>query len=235
MKLADPRTIQSNINAQRKTDIDQGIALARRVDSLREQIVNEENRVRLFKESTIKIVQSEIDAKIKERDTLLADIKSSQKIHDHLQKLLDKEWGKVEVEKSQLEFLQRRRDGLQMEAENSITEVAIQLKEIETEKQRQIETRKQLEMQAEESNNTLLEAQKRLSEAHEEERRVSAVIEHKKQQIAETEEVLRSTVNNITTRERELEVEWEDIHREKAKLADQRATLERAIARVNKL
>jgi hypothetical protein len=234
MKLLDPRTIQSNLNSQRKSDIDQGLTLARKVDTLRETLSVEEAKITAFRDATIKEVQKQIDAKIKERDVLAQEIEDAQKVHDHLSLLLDKEWGEVDVEKEQLSFLQKRIDGLQKEAETKIAEVEKQLKEIEVEKQRQQFMREQIEKQAEQSSNILTEAQDRFAKAIDEESRVAITVRKKTRKLDEREAILQATVNDIALREQRIKEDEQYIINEKIKIADQRATLGRAMARLQK-
>jgi hypothetical protein len=234
MKLLDPRTIQSNITAQRKTDIDQGLQLARKVDTLRETFSQEEAKLTAFRDFTVKEVQKQIDAKIKERDILVQEIISSQKVHDHLSKLLDEEWGEVDIEKEQLGFLQKRIDKLSEELETKIRENDERLKQIAIEEERQRNTKLQIEKQAEQSSNILIEAQNRFTDALDEEKRVSIKLRKMADKNDKERAILQATVNDIAKRERELEAEYKFINEEKIRIADQRATLERAIARIKK-
>lgn len=67
-KLLDKRIISAELATQKKQQIDTGIALAKKVDSVRETLAEEEKRLELFRINTIKQVQQEIDIKINERE-----------------------------------------------------------------------------------------------------------------------------------------------------------------------
>lgn len=232
MKLADPRTIQSNINAQRKIDIDQGITLARKVDTLREQIANEENRLNLIRDGMTKEVNAQIQTLITDKTVLEEDIERLNITRALLLKPLDDEWELVKEEKEHIEIARDEIDMFRSEVEKQLKETKLKLKKISIEESRQADTRTQIQEQAKQSSEALVEARKRLTEALMEEKRVSIVSKKKMQEIEEKEAVLQATINDVSIREREIEAEWKDIHREKIVLTDQRATLERAIARL---
>ena len=70
MKLLPKQKINAEVATQRKNQIDQGLALAKKVDALRETFQEEESRVEIFRSETMKKVQAEIDALIAEKNSL---------------------------------------------------------------------------------------------------------------------------------------------------------------------
>lgn len=74
MKLLRKNEINVAKSNERKIEIDTGLALARKVDSLREMVSKEEKNLQMFRDETTKIVQAEIDDLIKERDELRDEI-----------------------------------------------------------------------------------------------------------------------------------------------------------------
>jgi hypothetical protein len=69
-RLLDKKLVNTELASQRKQQIDQGLKLAQKVDVLRETSHLEAANLEKFRVETIKKVQEEIDAKVKERDSL---------------------------------------------------------------------------------------------------------------------------------------------------------------------
>lgn len=89
---------KANAEATRKT-IDEGIKIARRIDSLRETASQEEKSLEDFRVKTVKVIHSEIDSLIHERDALTTEVEELRKAKKEAQKPLDAEWKRVSVEK----------------------------------------------------------------------------------------------------------------------------------------
>lgn len=69
-RLLPKRLINAEVATQKKEQIVQGIAIAKKVDSVREALQTEEKNLETFRAQTIKQVQSEIDTKTIELDML---------------------------------------------------------------------------------------------------------------------------------------------------------------------
>lgn len=80
MKLLSKIEINTLKSVERKKEIDEGVKLAKKVDTLREVASKEESNLRKFRIETLAIIQSEINLKIKERDSLLEEIKKLKNI-----------------------------------------------------------------------------------------------------------------------------------------------------------
>jgi len=94
-KLLDKKTVVATVAQEKKQLIDQGVKLARAVDSLRETKVEEEGNLDKFRTETIKVVQGEIDHFISKREELKKEILTLE-AERTLQKLpLDPEWEKI--------------------------------------------------------------------------------------------------------------------------------------------
>lgn len=234
MKLLDPRTINTNLTSQRKVDIDQGLSLARKIDTLRDTLAEEEKKLIHFREVTVKEVSEQINSKIKERDILEAENEVHRKTRAKLLKPLDEEWMIVKQEKEQIDLEKKKIESNKKQIAIYEQVVDNHLRELSIEYKRQSDTKEQIQKQAEQSSKILLEAQKRLSDALDEEKRVSLNVRNKMRKLSEKEAILLATVNDISLRERKIREEQEEIISENIRLADQRATLERAMARINK-
>lgn len=82
-------------NDERKKEIDSGIALATRIDKLRETSANEEKRLKEWRVESIKIVQKEIDDYITVRDNLKKQTEEAEVYRKKLIEPLNKEWEEI--------------------------------------------------------------------------------------------------------------------------------------------
>lgn len=88
---------------ERKREIDSGIELAKRVDTLRELRVDEEKNLQEWRTRAIQQVQLEIDNLILDRDNLLKQNTEAREERKALLKPLDQEWKEINSEKVKLQ------------------------------------------------------------------------------------------------------------------------------------
>jgi len=103
MKLLQKSTIINQKNAERKKEIDEGLALARRIDALRETSAKEETNLLTYRATALKVVQDEIDNLTIQADELKQQIKRDTEARKELIKPLDKEWEQIYEEKLQID------------------------------------------------------------------------------------------------------------------------------------
>lgn len=106
IRLLDKKSVNVQVAIEKKKQIDSGIKLASKVDAVRETLLEEEERLAKFRSETIARTQVEIDAKIKEKDGILAQIKARKEELLELRKPLDEEWEMVNSGRSELNELQ---------------------------------------------------------------------------------------------------------------------------------
>lgn len=87
-------------NDATKKEIDEGIALATRIDKLRETKVNEEKALISWRHNSIKEIQKEIDEYLQVKNNLEEEIEVGKKYHRKLIEPVEKEWAEVNLEKS---------------------------------------------------------------------------------------------------------------------------------------
>lgn len=111
-RLLDKRTVSAEVATQKAQSIKEGLNLAKKVDVLRETIGEEQEKLEKFRIETTARIQSEIDAKIRERDVILRE---NQKLREERQRIildanidLEKEWRKVEDDKKSNEIWQEK-------------------------------------------------------------------------------------------------------------------------------
>lgn len=119
MKLLPKSQVLSRINAQKKTEIDSGVTIAKKIDVLRETYAHEESNLRLFRENAVKDVTAEIKTLCAERDVLKEQIVSLNQTRTDLIKPLDAEWAIVKEAQAKLiedqEILQGDKKNLKSE------------------------------------------------------------------------------------------------------------------------
>lgn len=69
-KLLDKKTINREVANQTKQQIDTGIQLSKKVDAIRESLGEEQQNLDNFRNTTLPLIQQQIDVKLKERDQI---------------------------------------------------------------------------------------------------------------------------------------------------------------------
>lgn len=231
MKLLEKKTIATQVATQRKNQFDEGILLAQKIDKLRathsslesqhnEYVANLQNQMKE------QLQGLEDGIKAKKRELVL--------IEEDRQKLLEPfntKWDEVNEEQKKLDTLREqlyeKRTFLTLYAQ----ELDAKALSISREESKVEDTKKALKKQVEQVAQTSLEAQKTLLDARTIETDTLARLEAKKKEIKETEETVSIREREVTIREQRLVDEEQIITNTKLQLADQRATLERALAR----
>jgi chromosome segregation ATPase len=99
--LPRKQDVEKAKNDERKKEIDSGIALATRIDKLRETSANEEKRLKEWRSESIRLVQKEIDDYITVRDNLKKQTEEAEVYRKKLLAPLDDEWKEINSIKNQ--------------------------------------------------------------------------------------------------------------------------------------
>lgn len=93
-RLLDKRTVNAEVATQKTQQIKEGLALAKKVDALRETLQEEQGNVDNFRKETLLQIQREIDTKIAERNFLQNSNEILRQEHIKLQAPIDltQEW-----------------------------------------------------------------------------------------------------------------------------------------------
>lgn len=233
MKLQDPLSVRVNVNNQKRLDIDNGLKLARKVDNLRETVLEEENRYNLFKEETIKIIQQDINNKIFEKESLQVEIKKLEEQRKSLMIPLDKEWGNVNSSKQSLQtekdiltsdqkVLNEKIRQVEEDNKNFLSKQKLLDKKIKENQDKLDITNKNLKLSEETLEKSKTESETRLKGCAE-----------KEKQLLDQENILNVYAQTLEIKENKIKEEEQEIINEKIRLADQRGILERAMSRLN--
>jgi hypothetical protein len=234
MRLLAKRDIDLKRAAERKSEIDEGIKLSRRVDSLREIQANEEASLHKFRTDTIAQINTEIVAQTKLRDSLCDEVKHLERRRQEALKPLAAEIAILEHLHEQVANEKQDLDGYKdslASYEEMLTQMGLRAA---TEDMRIRAMKDDAQTLLTQSNDAYDEAREALQEAQ----KVHDSVETLKNN---TVQELRAREADIQSKERDLQIqkEWIDKDRqaieiEKRQLADQRATLERAFKRLKK-
>lgn len=103
MKLLPKQEVNKAKAQERKQEIDTGLALARKVDSLREIKVTEEQNLKKWREESIAAIKYEIGQYCEERENLKKQNYEARKIRQELLKPLNEEWLTINLAKEEIE------------------------------------------------------------------------------------------------------------------------------------
>lgn len=233
MRLLSKNEISHNKALERKSQIDEGLKIARKVDSLRQTLLSEEQRLEIFRKSTVGEIQKQIDALILKRDELAEQVKLLEE--DKKEEFIVKfgiELDKIKAKEKLIE------DGYKT---NLNTEEILKNKEKNLKSQ---EENTQIELNR--VKNLKLRAEEALRLAEDNKRKASKVLENAEKEeskrlleAAERTNYLNIREATIATQEKEIQMkieyiaekELEFIEREKA-LTDKYETLQRTINRI---
>lgn len=85
MLLPSTKDVQKERTEERRNLIDEGIKIARKIDSLRDTLGKEERALKQFRDNSMSIVLKEIRVLQDERDSLKAQVKGLKKLKNTLQ------------------------------------------------------------------------------------------------------------------------------------------------------
>lgn len=233
MKLLDKQTIVTLKSGERKKEIEEGVKLARKVDLLRETSAKEEINLSKFRIEALKKVQSDIDVLINEKNVLQSIVATLQLERKALLIPLDKEWDRVKKEKIEIEERERVVEKVneklkikEIELSNKSTRLQIEESRIIDLKTQGILKLNEIERFNQEASQLLINTQvvynKNLIDCESKQRFLDM----------KTQELMYREID-LDSKQQNTERENEYIAIEKIQLADQRATLERALKRIS--
>jgi len=224
---------KAQANAQKQT-IDEGAKLARRIDSLRQTIADEERSLREFREKTVATIHKEISVLTARRDTITSELRKAERELEIAREPLDSEWDELARTKK--------------EAELTLSRAYEKLKEAEADKEDASKAKKDIRRELERARTKTEEADKKLADAESDSAEskelrdeagrihseaVRFEVETKKKLSAE-ETRLREWTESLLTLEEKINGEKRWLDAEKIRLSDREKTLERAFNRLKK-
>lgn len=232
MKLLDKKTIHSVTAHQRKSQIDEGVMLAKKIDTLRETLSSLEQQHKLFIEG----MQDNLKSSIKELEEEIRDKKSEvQMLEEDRKRLLEPLTDAWNVYKKQNAELETEKEEL-IKKRAYLTAYNQELNErqqkILKEEDRITQVREEIKIQTDKVVESSLLVQKTLVEAKIEAEHILSKSKIKESDVNKKLLDLAIKERDIEIRVSRLEKEEKEIIKTKAQLEDQRQTLERALKRI---
>ncbi len=213
MKLLSKNEINQKKTSERKLEIDEGIKLAKKVDSLRETFTEEQRNLEKFRSGTTKAVYEEIDCLISKKTDLVSEIEVLKENREKLLIPLDEEWSKINEREKEIALLESKVILKKELLDKNLKESDLKLTEIKYSENR-IDF---LESEAEEKSiravQALKEAQKSLQDAEVVKKNIYIHSEKTLAQLMERELA-------VAIRERETEIKSEQIIKDRKALDD---------------
>lgn len=228
MKLQPKRSVAADLATQKKSQIDEGVRLASKIDILRETVVKEEGTLERFRKETTKRVQIEIDALIRDRDSLKSEVIGLNRQKAEALVPLDLEWDRLRQGQIQLfkdkEHLKDISDGLDEEKRC----LAQNKRDMEVETGRITDLKRVASENLVQSEKALESAHKEASRARDRAQTILKSAELREKLVEERETKTEALEASFSGREKKLlKYEQSLIDREKL-LKDNYQTLERA-------
>lgn len=129
MRLLTKKDINQTNAIKRTQEIDEGKKLARRIDALRETLLNEESALEKFRCETIKNIQLEIEQFDQKKTELIKEVEELSIKREELLAPLTSEWGLVNKAKADLEKKEVELTELLIATETLRIDAEVQLKE----------------------------------------------------------------------------------------------------------
>jgi hypothetical protein len=234
MKLLKKSTIQKDIAEQKRQQIDEGLTIARKVDALRLTLANLEGQHAKFIEGMKAELERQTGQLSKDVDNKRQEVAYLEAERLELIKPLTAEW--EEVAKKSAEIEQIKSDLLVVSAETLKKEKVLENKtRLESEALNRIKVRERELIRVYDGVAQNLQDTERIKqETITEKNRWDKYYDIKNAEFAEREKGITSYLFTLDKRKEQIEVEEKEIVNEKLRLKDQRETLERTLARINK-
>jgi hypothetical protein len=222
---------------ERKKEVDEGMKLAKSVDLLRETYAQEQTKLRLFRESTLKVIKDDIDALEVKKNSMAGEIKAleARKIEAEAPIDLVKEWKKVKEDKKEIIIL--KEDIL--ERENRVINKEIQIESIKNEF---FEREEKIKENEQSSKNYLIETTKNYELSEKNKLETLRIKDDTLRSLDEKETDLRRKEQDLSYREHDLVLQKEqviqdkiEIEKEKIHIQSQQQSLKVAWDRIRKL
>lgn len=233
MKLLDRNTLNNQKSLERKREIDEGVKLARKLDTLREEVSKEEVKLKKYLAETSHEVQTQINALVEEKSSLEEEIQTLSEERKILVEPLDNAWKEVKerevkISEKEEELIQKYED-----IKNKEKELRKRKAELDLEEERQQDSQKGIAKLFKEASQETLKARSLVQDATRREKEVD-------RKATETTRILTNREKEIEAREIDLgnlriflEKKDKELQNEDRRLKDLYQTLLRNQKRLN--
>ncbi len=232
MKLSSPLDVRTNINAQKKIDIDQSIKLSNELAGIKKKLYSEKREYELFRTNTIKVIQKQIDNKIIEKEDLIKSIQTIDKKQEKKVKKIADDLLRIKKENTDLIELSNENCKMGNYLIKESKNIKLSKSRIEKETKQVDEARQQLSYDVNNSLNTIEQAKKITTAINKKVEDVDKYYKQKINEIKSKEAVLTSSIEYIEIEKKKISNEYKNIAEEKIRAKDMRETLQRSINRL---
>jgi hypothetical protein len=232
MKLLTKQQVNTEVQTQRKMQIDEGLTLAKKVDALREKLASLETQQKKFFENMDSELHLRFDwlyNQIADKERELKELNERRNKFlenpENVQKMLlsdlkDFEGKKAELAKNQAKLTEKEQKTIEnaQKAKELLFKARTREKEVERVYDRADQVR--------------IETEKKYVELINKEENIDKLFQDKTKEMEEKEKSLSSHEFTLKVREEHIVLREEELANERIRLADQRATLERAMQRL---
>ena len=229
MRLLKKEELATAKSLDRQREVQEGIKLAKRVDSLRETQAEEEASLQRFRETPLANIHEETTKAGAERDHLLIEVRKLQQERENALIPLTEEWRVLEDaqrqflrEKSQLDESQQELDRLSVETEQNLQVILDKVNQTNSILNQARKFAEDREAEKALADKALVDAQKILSDAEEKSHKAYEEIKDREMEVTKWEELVferEVAVNekeaDLVTREIALRDKYETFMRSK--------------------
>lgn len=231
IRLLSKSEVDKAKSLDRKNLIDEGVKLAKRVDSLRETAAQEDSSLQKFRNESVSRIYTEIREVTVELDSLRADVSVLKKEKTDIERLLGEDWN--EVGKAQPELLK-----LKKTLQEDVSRIKSFERVISTSKELVTKELREAEHERLQSDELLRKAYEDSKEAKSKKERADSLLLEVRQEKIKSEKELDDRIANINYREkknhdrdRELAERESELSSGWTILNDRRAMFERTLKR----
>jgi len=228
MKLLSKKQVTQDVARQRKEKIDEGVAIAKKIDVLRDTLGKEEQGLKKFRTETVSQVTQEIHSKILERDSLLKEIEELHKRRLEELTPLDEDWNRLHIEDIKLDKRRTVLDNREILISESEQRNAERANELLIEKDRISEERRLSSIMLNESTDLRIESQTLLSQARDKAYELTQNAELRMKDVKIREGNLTAQETSLALRKKQLEDKEQDLIEKETWLKDREEELDKA-------
>lgn len=232
MRLLEKKTIQTLVATQRKSQIDEGIMLAQKIDKLRATLSELQNQHTTFIQSMSVEMENkthDLQKEIEYKQQVIVEL--DKKIAEK-NKPIELAWDKIDTAKQELQSERKEIDRLHKEIDTLQVSIEKERQKLNERIHANNIFEQELKNLAEITQHNLDESTKTLQNSKDYEKKIETASKKIAMTLKKRENEVAIRENDIRVQKQLLADEWKQIEVIKARLEDQRGTLERALKRL---
>lgn len=210
MHLLTRNQVVSKKNDEERVAARQGLELAERVDGLRKQNLEEENKLTANRQLMLGVIAEELETARKEKDTIKHEVKVLEEARIRLQKPLDDEWRTLREEQATWNEKLLEIEEWKVSFKAKETELSEKIDQVNENLQNSVELKKQAEalkaksvLQNAEVANLSRALSRDIKSFTERRNQQEAVLAEKEANLNRKEEEINNKIHNFNIKERE--------------------------------